>query len=160
MAIGDVPRNQWLKMHSWYDAGAGLIWAEVRILETDSLVGQVSMESVFNLTQAGDIDVLGIGIEETEWQYMDNINLTPEPATLVGDTNGDGDVDFGDYQILEGLFGLSGDGPYQADFDNDNDVDFRDYQLLEGNYGAHLPEPATLGLLLLGGLALLQRRRI
>ena len=80
---------------------------------------------------------------------------------LLGDANGDGVVNFADYQILEGQFGSSGAGPYAADFNNDNDVDFADYQLLEGNFGAHLPEPATLLLTLVAaGVLALRRKRI
>ena len=80
--IGNIPRDEWLNLHSWYDIDSGLIISEVRILETNALLGQVSMEPVLNMFQAGQIDLLSIGIEETNWQYMDNITLTPEPTTL------------------------------------------------------------------------------
>ena len=81
--IGDVPRDQWLKLRAWYDGDAGLVRVEARILETDVLLGQVSRQSVYDLSQMGSIDVLGIGIEETHWQYMDNVLLTPEPTTII-----------------------------------------------------------------------------
>ncbi len=81
--IGNIPRDQWLKLHSWYDVSAELVRVEARILETDVLLGQVSRQSVLDLSEMGEVDVLGIDIGETNWQYMDNINLTPEPATLA-----------------------------------------------------------------------------
>jgi hypothetical protein len=34
-----------------------------------------------------------------------------------------------------------------------------DYASIQANFGNHLPEPATLALLLLGGLGILKRRR-
>ena len=81
--IGNIPRNQWLKFHSWYDIDSDLMISELRILNTDMLIGQVSITPYMNLSQAGDIDVLSIGIEETNWQYMDNVVLVPEPCSLI-----------------------------------------------------------------------------
>jgi hypothetical protein len=50
-----------------------------------------------------------------------------------------------------------------GDFDGDGDVDLDDLSSLAGNwqYGVTgaVPEPATIGLLTLGGLAMLRRRR-
>ena len=99
--------------------------------------------------------VAGGGVVQASGQFT-----IAQSATLPGDADGDGDVDFTDYQILEGEFGENGTGPYAADFNNNNAVDFADYQILEGNFATSMPEPATLGMLLLGGLALLRRRPI
>ena len=81
--IGNIPRDQWLTLHAWYDADLGLITAETRVLETDMLLGQVSVTPHMNLSQSGDIEGLGIGIEETTWQYMDNVALIPEPLSIT-----------------------------------------------------------------------------
>ena len=84
---------------------------------------------------------------------------TPEPATLAGDANGDGTVSFSDYQTLEANFG-TGTTWAQGDFNGDGAVTFADYQILEANFGkSSVPEPATLSLLVLGGFALIRRRR-
>ena len=79
---------------------------------------------------------------------------------IPGDTDKDDDVDFVDYQTMEANFGTSSGMTWaDGDFDGDGDVDFTDYQILESRYGAHAPEPATMTVLALGGLALLRRRR-
>jgi hypothetical protein len=38
-------------------------------------------------------------------------------------------------------------------------VNVGDLGILGAHYGEHMPEPATIGLLVLGGLAVLRRRR-
>jgi hypothetical protein len=80
---------------------------------------------------------------------------------LPGDANRDGDVDFQDYQALEGNFGRTvGVTWSMGDFDADGDVDFTDYQALELNFGHAAPEPVVTALLLLGACALgISRRR-
>ncbi len=76
---------------------------------------------------------------------------------LPGDANRDGRVTFADYILLELNFAHSG-GWSEGDFDGNGIVNFKDYILLEANFGKSVPEPATLGLLLAGGLALLRRK--
>jgi lysophospholipase L1-like esterase len=73
---------------------------------------------------------------------------------LPGDCNLDGQVVFGDYQSLEAHFGeTTGAGWGDGDFNGDGAVNFADYQMLEVNFGLSAPEPATLALLTVGGLA-------
>jgi autotransporter-associated beta strand protein len=84
----------------------------------------------------------------------------------VGDTNLDGVVDAVDFITLKKNFGASlGGGLTVGDFDNTGTVDWNDLSTLAANMGnggpapATTPEPATLGLLAIGALAMLRRRR-
>jgi hypothetical protein len=87
----------------------------------------------------------------------------------IGDTDGDHDVDIGDYANLVDQFG----GPPSADsadFNGDGRVSIEDFAVMRGNFGfgapaapnvefgTAIPEPSTLGLFALGGLALLRKR--
>ena len=73
-------------------------------------------------------DLAGNAMAE-DWQFALNI--------LVGDSSGDGKVDFDDYLILEANFGTIGDGTIHAgDFTGEGNVDFDDYLVLEANFGS------------------------
>jgi MYXO-CTERM domain-containing protein len=85
-------------------------------------------------------------------------------VVLPGDANGDGVVDASDYIILKQHMGATtGAGASDGDFDKDGTVNWTDLQILMANFGqtqgADMPEPATLSLLALGGLAMIRRRR-
>jgi T5SS/PEP-CTERM-associated repeat protein len=91
------------------------------------------------------------------------VGVVPEP----GDANLDGRVDVGDLGILAGNYGtLSGASWFMGDFNSDGAVNVGDLGVLAGNYGygvstsaANIPEPATMGLLALGGLGLIRRKK-
>ncbi len=78
---------------------------------------------------------------------------------IPGDANGDHNVNVGDLGILAANYGQSPRDWGTADFNGDTTVNVGDLGILAAHYGEHLPEPATLGLLVFGGLALLRRRR-
>jgi len=66
--------------------------------------------------------------------YIDGTVL----VTVLGDIDGDGDVDRYDYGIFAGAYGTSeGDPNYvpEADLDGDGDIDRYDYGTFAGNYG-------------------------
>jgi hypothetical protein len=87
------------------------------------------------------------------------------PQRLIGDADRDGDVDAFDYVALKRHAGASGDmGWEQGDFDGDGDVDRLDFLALRaslraGASGGPVPEPSMLWLLVLGGVAVLRRKR-
>ena len=92
---------------------------------------------------------------------IDNIT-----ALLAGDVNNDGFVGGGDLNSIISNWGLVGATRIQGDLTGEGDVGGADYNEVLGNWGAGtppppevIPEPVTLGLLLLGGLALLRRRK-
>ncbi|MDP6634470.1 MAG: PEP-CTERM sorting domain-containing protein [Phycisphaerae bacterium] len=107
-----------------------------------------------------------IGLDDPWDVELDIIPAEPTP----GDTNGDGRVDDPDYFNLVAQFGGS-PGLQSADFNNDGIVNLHDFAAMRGNFdlglasapntafGATIPEPATLSLLVLGGLAILRRAR-
>ena len=90
-----------------------------------------------------------------------------DDSIILGDVDGDGDVDLVDYGFLRDNFNL-GTTLAEGDVDEDGDVDLDDYAILEVEFEKHnggaslassIPEPASLLMLGLGGLALLKRSK-
>ncbi len=89
------------------------------------------------------------------------------PPTLIGDANGDCSVGAADYALWAAQFGQTAEG-LSADFDGNGSVGAGDYALWAANFGntcppagAAVPEPSSVGLLLIGlaGMFLVGRRR-
>ncbi|MCJ7545045.1 MAG: dockerin type I domain-containing protein, partial [Phycisphaerae bacterium] len=86
----------------------------------------------------------------------------------AGDANGDHAVDGGDLALMGGAWMKESQTWASCDFNGDGQVDACDLALFGGNWGwslapapppgAPLPEPASAGLLLAGGLALIGAR--
>jgi len=98
--------------------------------------------------------------------------------TYAGDVNFDGLVDASDYGIIDNYFQFPGTSGYaNGDFNYDGIIDAGDYGIIDNTFqlqGAPIPmgagaaglsgvtavpEPASIGLVTLGALGLLGRRR-
>ena len=88
-----------------------------------------------------------------------NVNIG---NVIVGDANGDGIVDQADYTVWYNNYGASGATWGQGDFTGEGLVDQADYTIWYNNYGStggNVPEPMTMAMLAIGGLAMVRRRR-
>ena len=124
----------------------------------------------------GDADNISItGVPEgwlaTVAQTDSGVTLNLAMLVAPGDTNADKKVDAFDLDRFEAQFGGAPDASFGADFNGDGIVDLDDFAVIRGNWGfdgsaplpaapgAETPEPATMSLLALGGLAIIRRRR-
>jgi len=84
------------------------------------------------------------------------------PIVLVGDADGDGDVDDNDLSRLLAHWGDAGATWGQGEFTGQPPVDDGDLSLLLANWtgpiGASVPEPTTMGLLIFAAPVLVRRR--
>jgi len=100
------------------------------------------------------------------WKTYNATAVTAVILSVPGDTNADRVVDAADFITLKKNFGAGvGAGAAAGNFDNTGTVDWADLGTLMSNMGVPgpattAPEPATLGLLVIGALAVLRRRAI
>ncbi len=147
-----------------YDVGIPLLGdfdddGDIDADDLDLLFANVGgTDLVFDVDGDGDVDSADVD----EWVF----NIVPigeNVGTVYGDFNLDGAVDAGDLALLGANFGVAGSfGWADGDANGDGAVDAGDLALLGGNFGTvvhPVPEPMTLGLLAVGGAAILKRRR-
>jgi len=153
---------------AWYSNGAVL---EVAVPVSEFIAAAQSSGSG---AIVGDYIVAAVGVQGDDydgpitWGYDVGtptaiaIGSTP---LLGGDATLDGAVTAGDLAILAANYGAASAASWRAgDFNRDGAVTAGDLAILAANYGsvaappAVTPEPATLGLLVLGVLGLLRRR--
>ncbi|HDZ21816.1 hypothetical protein LCGC14_0368990 [marine sediment metagenome] len=108
----------------------------------------------------GDVDE-----DDMIWHVENLVELTDGSGRLGtrrGDFNLDGFVDGTDLALMKTAFGQPGMGYADGNANPDLFVDGTDLAILKTNFGfiadPAVPEPVTIGLLALGGLALLRRR--
>jgi len=124
-----------------------------------------SPNAFYDLDDDGDVDEDDLVFHiETYLEYdLDGDGIPDGQGTFRGDFNTDGAVDIADLAILRGNSGQTGMGYAGGNANCDDVVDLADLTILRGNAGmsvtSPLPEPATLGPLALGALALLRSRR-
>ncbi len=154
----------WLGAELTYDVGIPLLGdfdddGDIDADDLDLLFANVGgTDLVFDVDGDGDVDSADVD----EWVF----NIVPigeNVGTVYGDFNLDGAVDAGDLALLGANFGVAGSfGWADGDANGDGAVDAGDLALLGGNFGTvvhPVPEPMTLGLLAVGGAAILKRRR-
>jgi len=131
-----------------------------------------SAETYFQIVQRSNPPASVTAADGYQYQSVTGDNkyvISPLEYYAVGrapaDTNGDGVVDAADYITVKTHMGQATDaGAAEGDFDGDGTVDWGDLQTLIGGIssvgGAAVPEPATLFVMMAGGLpALLKRGR-
>jgi hypothetical protein len=101
--------------------------------------------------------ISGSFLDGSEFEGSDLINIVP-----TGDANGDGVVSAADYAVVQANFGEVGD---LGDANFDGAISAADYAAVQASFGASAgaaevtPEPATITFLVIGGLALIRRKR-
>jgi len=122
--------------------------------------------SRWRLGEKGGVEAVTLNLNQLP---SHNHVVDPGPSDF-GDTDIDWDIDSKDLDTFTGHFGMTGPpGMLAGDFDGDGDVDLDDFAAMRKGFGFGVPpaapaatpapEPATLGLLAIGGLAVLFRRR-
>ncbi|MFN3168991.1 MAG: PEP-CTERM sorting domain-containing protein [Phycisphaeraceae bacterium] len=138
-------------------SGDGIVdFAEV--LTVDAATAVSSAVDTYDFDEDGDSDFMDV-----TFFYFDILDNLP------GDTDGDGDIDDSDlgtsFSQYTGPTGIAGGrNALDGDADGDGDVDDSDLGTAFSGYTGPLgpgsvPEPTSLALIGLGGLALIRRRR-
>ncbi|MCK5114169.1 MAG: PEP-CTERM sorting domain-containing protein [Phycisphaerae bacterium] len=173
--------NATLSASGSYDPQADTITSYAWDLDGD---GNYDDESgVSASVTAAEMAALGLGygdhivglkiLADDGYWATDEVMLTYLPS-LLGDADSDGDIDADDLATWGANYtGTGGTGKLwmNGDFDGDGDVDSDDLATWGANYTgpggaammadmmASVPEPATMSLLVLGGIALIRRRK-
>lgn len=79
--ISDQPVQEWWKIVMWYDEGLNQVNASIYNVSDSSLVYSRIYETPIGF-ENNIIEEIGIEVALSDWQYLDNITLVPEPATL------------------------------------------------------------------------------
>ncbi len=139
------------------------------ILDAQALLGILSTEAGlteenFRVRNVGLLNAAGDGFYDAR-DLIATCEVIPF-VFLLGDANGDGVVSAGDYASVQANFGNTGDagGGLVGDANGDGVVSAGDYAAVQANFGntstlGVVPEPVTMSLLAIGGIALLRRKR-
>ncbi len=128
-------------------------------------VNRDSMADLLLYFDVQDLDIVGFPTELIlNGLFNDGTAFIGSDAIRIvgpGDANGDGVVSAADYASVQANFGDAGD---LGDANGDGVVSAADYSSVQANFGAAagaeaIPEPATMGLLAIGGTAMLKRKR-
>ena len=135
------------------------------------VVDAIAAVDIFNFTNSVSGVFSDLPLRNYTWDdYYNYVPVTDDNVVFVnvsppGDANTDMVVDVGDLAILGTNYGMTSGATWEhGDFNGDGAVDVGDLAILGTNYGAGVPpetvpEPATLGLLAVGSLAMVRRKR-
>ena len=112
-----------------------------------------------------EVAVYNHALSGVEVLALFNATLPIPGGLLEGDANRDGLVSADDYASVQVHFGDTGSPGLLGDANIDGAVSADDYASVQSNFGAvagmgAVPEPATLSLLVVGGLILIRRVRL
>jgi len=131
-------------------------------------VGAGSVGGTFyGLNEGAEVD---LGYGGTTYKFTisytggtgNDVVLNLIPNHIPGDINGDNIVDQADYTVWYNHYGQTPAAWADGDVTGDSIVDQADYTVWYNNYGStggNVPEPMTMALLAIGGVAMLRRRK-
>ena len=151
-----IVRNQWQKWEFDYTANS-----------SDITVTIDGVSDTYTMTQPRQSYAATLQFKASNNGIDYYIDAVPDDVTyLLGDANIDGLVSADDYASVQANFGNTGTagGGLLGDANHDGLVSADDYASVQANFGntsggmSAIPEPATLGLLAIGLIAVLRRR--
>ena len=151
-----VVRDQWQKWEFDYTANSSNITITVD-----------GVSDTYAMVEAREGNVAALQFRSGEAGITWYIDAVPDDVTyLLGDANLDGLVSADDYASVQANFGNTGTagGGLLGDANHDGLVSADDYASVQANFGntsggmSAVPEPATLGLLAIGLIAVFRRK--
>jgi hypothetical protein len=154
-------------------------------VQLSSAAAAIKSHNIVSSTAAGDTSHLTtIGYMQSNGGIFDGVNTTTDDVlvkyTYFGDADLSGTVNGADYALIDSGYGSHLSGWSHGDFNNDGVINGTDYALIDNAFNqiaatsaaplalvadqasfssSAVPEPATFGLLGIGALSLLGRRR-
>ena len=77
------PIDNWWRLNLWHDVDTGYVNAEIRLADNNFLLAEQSFLPTSQMATASDINSVWIEVGEPDWQYVDNLTITPEPCSLL-----------------------------------------------------------------------------
>lgn len=148
-----------------FDAAGNLFGVQWNL--ADNTVTDLRQFLPASATQSGATSMNDDGQIVGDWRAgQDNNIFVLTPQRMMGDTDGNGRIDFDDYSRIDSGFNNGINGWANGDFNYDGRIDFDDYSLIDNAFNSQgrpgtspVPEPASLATLLLATPLLTMRRR-